>query len=703
MKKKLLIAFFALLFVPLASHAQGLGSITGRVTDPEGASVGGAQVTATQEGTGFNRSAQTDTDGLYVIPSLRPATYRLMVEAKGFRSSRQMDIVLLADQTLTLNFAMSLGTTTETVTVTGNALQVDTATSTLRQVIEQQRISELPLNGRNAAQLTLLVAGAVNSPNGGADQGATKTFPGAVTFSANGARQNSISYQLDGGNYVDEYTNVNQPFPFPDALQEFSVQTSNYSAEYGSNAGGVVNVITKSGTNNFHGDAFEFNRNPAFNAQNYFATPTTPDRVKRNQFGGTLGGPIIRDKTFFFGGYQRTAFRNLVLGSQNVVGLTDITNFLASGPFIDPSSTTNPPAHFPGTIDPAVATLLGIIPGCNVAGCGAAFNASAGQPDPNAKFSLVGAIPAGLNPTVPFSKPDTENFDSAIGRIDHSFRQSDKLTGRYEFDRFTKAAVFSPKQLVSYTDATFAITAQNFLVHETHIFSPRFVNDFRFSYSREVSHRGPSPSAANVTAFGTSIPFQPTPNAIQGVGVQGGFSFGDNPPAFFTRNNYTFANDMSWEKGRHDIHFGVSVERSLVDLDNQFNQPGIFGFGTQDSYLFGGSSFATYQLFLGGILSDGASVGNGFALQQGAGEFKNNRATFIGVYVQDNYRVTRRLTLNLGLRYEPAFPWSDTGDRWAQVNLAAMAADTVSKVYPHAPPGVFFSAQNGIASDPGMP
>jgi len=692
MKKHVLFVLFALLFVAVSSHAQGLGSIAGRISDPGGASVANAKVTALQIGTGFSRTALSDQEGLFVIPSLQPATYNLSVEANGFSTSRESGIVLLADQTLTVNFGLKLGMTTEVVTVTSNAVQVDTATSTLKQVIEQQRISELPLNGRNAAQLTLLVAGAVNSPNGGADQGATKTFPGAVTFSANGARQNSISYQLDGGNYVDEYTNVNQPFPFPDALQEFSVQTSNYSAEYGSNAGGVVNVITKSGTNNFHGDAFEFNRNPVFNAQNFFATPTTPDRVKRNQFGGTIGGPIIHDKTFFFGGYQRTAFRNLVLGSQNVVGQTDITNFLTPKSLAcptcgAPTTTATGPA---GVIDPAVATLLGIDPAT-----GAALA--------SAKFSLAGSIPAGSKPTVPFSKPDIENFDSAIGRVDHSFSQNDKLSGRYEFDRFTKAAVFNPLLLISYTDATFAITAQNFLAHETHVFSPRLINDFRFSYSREVSHRGPGSNVVNATAFGVSLPFQPTPNAIQGVGVQGGFSFGDNPAAFFTRNNYTWANDVSWEKGKHDFHFGGSIERSLVDLNNQFNQPGIFGFGTQDNYLFGGSTFATYQLFLAGILSDGAGVGNGFALQQGAGEFKNNRANFIGVYVQDNYRITRRLTLNLGLRYEPAFPWSDTGDRWAQVNLAAMAAGTVSTVYPNAPPGVFFSGQNGIASDPGMP
>src|ERR1700730_280228 len=374
MKTKLTILFFALLFGPAYSHAQGLGSMAGRVLDPNGAPVASARVLAMQEGTGFSRTATADADGLYVLPSLEPATYVISVDAPGFSTSKQSGIVLLADQTLTVNINMKVGSTTEVVTVISNALQVDTSTSTLKQVIEQERISELPLNGRNAAQLTLLVPGAVNAPNGGADQGATKTFPSAVTYSANGSRQNTISYQLDGGNYVDEYTNVNQPFPFPDALQEFSVQTSNYSAEYGENAGGVVNVITKSGTNRFHGDAFEFVRNPYFNAQNFFATPTTPDRVKRNQYGGTFGGPVIRDKTFFFAGYQRTAFRNLVLGSSKAVGQTDVSKFLAGG----------------GTIDPAVATMLGIYPTtCADLGSGG-------------KFSLAGAIPAGSHSTAPF-------------------------------------------------------------------------------------------------------------------------------------------------------------------------------------------------------------------------------------------------------------------------------------------------------------
>jgi len=697
--KKILLTVVALCIISAFSHAQGQGSIGGTVTDPTGAVVASAQVKATQSGTGLIRTATSDAQGYYVINSLRPAEYTVSVEASGFRTFTQTKVTLLADQALTFNAKLTVGNPTEVVEVTGSALAVDVSTPTIKQVIEQERISELPLNGRNAATLTLLVPGAVNSPNGGADQGATKTFPGGVTYAVNGARQNTISYQLDGGNYIDEYTNVNQPFPFPDALQEFSVQTTNYSAQYGENAGGVVNVVTKSGTNSLHGDLFEFVRNPAFNAQNFFATPTAQDSVKRNQFGGTIGGPILHNRTYFFAGYQRTNFRNLALGSQKVPGQTDISRFLTPKTAACPTcgAPTVAAAGPAGVIDPAVATMLGIDP---VTG---AYLGSA------AKFSLSGGIPAGSNPTFAFSKPDSESFDAGMGRLDHTIGKNDNLTLRYEFDRFIKKPVFNPLLLAAYTDATFDITAQNALIHETHIFSPRFINDARMSFSREVADRGPSPNAVNVTAFGVALPFQPKPSAIQGVGVQGGFTFGDNPQAAFTRNNFAWADDVSYEWGKHDIHLGGSIEKSQVDLNNQFNQPGLFGFGNQDFFGFKtptGSAFTfpgTYTLFLAGILSDGSGVGNGFALQQGAGEFKANRNTFLGLYVQDNYRITPRLTLNLGLRWEPAFPWSDKGNRWAQVNLTAMAAGTVSKVYPNAPPGIFFSGQNGIASDPGMP
>jgi len=651
MKKHVLFVLLVLLFVAVSSQAQGLGSIAGRITDPGGASVANAKVTALQVGTGFSRTALADAEGLFVIPSLQPATYDLSVEANGFTTSRESRIVLLADQTLTVNVGLKLGMTTEVVVVSGNALQVDTATSTLKQVIEQQRLVEMPLEGRNAAKLTLLVPGAVYSANGGADQGTTKTFPGAVTISANGARQDMVSYQLDGGNYVDEYTNVNQPFPFPDALQEFSVQTSNYSSEYGQNAGAVVNVITKSGTNNFHGDVFEFLRNSVFNARNFFAPfnlkDNGRDQLKRNQFGGTVGGPIIHDKTFFFAGFQGTRLRNLGSPTSSTVpSQADITAFTAGG----------------GTIDPTVANLLPLLP---------------------------------LQPTsrsVTFVRPDRQNFNEVLGRVDHAFSQKDRLSVRYDYNYFSKAAVFVPTNILTYADGS-KIANQNYLIHESHVLRPSLLNDFRFSYAREKASRGPDSTVPSVQSLGSMIPFQPTAHAIQQIRVNGGFSFGDNPQAAFVRNNFTWSDDVSWVKGKHDFRFGGILERSRIDLNNLFFQPAEFSFCNPAPGAGQTASQVVFNNFLAGKLCD---YSGNFAFRQGAGEFKNNRDIFGGVYAQDNFRVTHRLTLNLGLRYEPALPWREIKGRVQQFRLDGLSANVRSTQFPNAPPGVYFPGDPGV-------
>lgn len=646
MKWNLVPAFFGLLVFSSYAHAQGLGSIVGTVTDPSGASVASVKITASQVGTGLTREATSDTEGYYVIPSLSPAQYSLSVEAGGFRTLKQ-DVTLEADQTLTVNLKLQLGMATEIIEVTGSEPQVDTTTPTLRQVIEQQRLVELPLNGRNAAQLTLLVAGAVNSPGGGADQGATKTFPGAVTVSANGARQNVVSYQLDGGNYVDEYTNVNQPFPFPDALQEFSVQTSNYSAEYGQNAGAVVNVITKSGTNSFHGDLFEFVRNSVFNARNFFAPLTAKDegrdQIKRNQFGGTIGGPILHGRTFFFAGFQPTRLRNIGNTSTTTIpSQADINAFTAGG----------------GVVDPAIANLLKDLP-----------------------------VQAAAR-SVSFLRPQDDNFSEVIGRVDHSFRQSDRLSVRYDYNHFHRDAVFDPANILSYGDGV-TNPAQNTLIHETHLFKPNLVNDFRFSFSREASRRGPASGAPNVKTFGSNIPFQPTPNAIQQIRVNGGFNFGDNPTASFIRNNFTWSDDVSWVVGKHDLRFGGVIERSRVDLNNLFFQPAEFSFCNPTP----SSPQTLFNNFFAGILCD---YSGNLAFRQGAGEFKNDRNIFAGAYVQDSYKIARRLSLNFGLRYEPALPWRETKGRVEQFRLSDLIAGVRSTQFPNAPPGVFFPGDAGV-------
>ncbi len=639
------------------ASAQGFGRIVGNVTDPSGAVIVDAKVTAIQVGKGLSRTATTNSSGYYVLDSLRPAQYDLSVEAAGFHTFDQKGVTLLADQTLTANVNMQVGSVSESVSVIGATEQVDTTTATMKQVIEQRSISELPLNGRNAAELSLLVAGTTSYPTnpanptgtfaGGSLQGATKTFPGAVAIVTNGSRQNQVSYQLDGGNNVDEYTNVNQPFPMPDALQEFSVQTSNYSAQYGQNAGGVVNVITKSGTNQFHGNAFEFLRNSAFNARPWHAA--TKDQLKRNQFGGTFGGPLFlprfgeggpavyngRNRTFFFGGYQQTIQRNVLAGVSAIV----------------PNAAGRASAT-----DPAVIELLKHIP--------------------------VGTFNNATTNKASFARPDQQDFREFTLRIDHSFRPSDQLTFRYFYDHFERNAVFEPDNFLTYSDGS-TIKSQNFLFHETHVFKSTVINDFRFSYAPENATRGPASNAISVQDLGVKIPFQPSQKAIQQIRINGLFNFGDNPQASFIRNNVTWADDVSWVAGKHDLRFGGVIERSQVDLRNGFFQPAEF-------------SFCSIPNFLAGKLCD---YSGNLAFRQGAGEIKDNRNTFIGLYIQDNFRFNRRLTLNLGLRWEPALPWREIKGRQEQFRLPDLQAGVRSTQFPNAPPGVFFPGDTGMPVD----
>jgi Carboxypeptidase regulatory-like domain len=651
-------------------HAQGLGEFVGTVTDPSGAVVTGAKVTATEAGTGFSRTVITSAEGFYAIPSLRPSNYNLSVLAAGFRNFTQTGIRLEADQSATVNVRLDLGATTETVSIVANGAQVDTTTSTIRQVMDGEKMMEVPMNGRNAAQLTLGIAGAIASPNGGADQGQTKTFPGAVTPSINGSRQNTASYMLDGGNNVDEYTNVNAPFPFPDALQEFSVQTTNYNAEYGQNSGGVVNVITKSGTNQVHGDAFGYLRNNVFNARNFFSPKV--DQLKRAQFGGTFGGPVYiprvyngKDKTFFFFGYQGTTLRNLQGSSSAFVP----TPANLAGDFsaeLDAASPANPLRKATTIVDPLNNQPF------------------AGNRIPTARFdtaamNVTGYLPqAGGNGSVFYTKPISQNFNEEVAKVDHSISASDRLSIRYYRDKFHNLGIWQKDNALTYTDGA-DILAQNALVQETHIFGPGLLNDFHLNYSRENSIRGPLSTIPNLNDFGVKL-YQPPAKAIESISVSGFFSFGDNPPARFTRTNYTFADDLHWVKGRHSWAFGAHAEISRVDLDNQFLR------SSTESFTSDVTNYAIASFLLGRIQS----------FRQGGGEFKNNRNQFLGFYAQDSFRLTHRLTLNYGLRWEPVFPWREVRGRVEQFSVSGFQKGQVSTVYPNAPPGLFFPGDPGV-------
>jgi hypothetical protein len=669
----LLFLVALLLLTTSTMLAQGLGRISGIVTDTTGAVVPGAVVTVTQVGTGTKTEVKSSGQGEYIFPSLPPATYDLSVASVGFSGYLQKGIILQADGAVSQNVALKTGSTTETVTVTSDALQVDTSTATISQVINGTDVNEIPLNGRWAAGLTLLAPGVVWAPNQGADQGNQKTFPGVFTISANGTRANQTNYLLDGGNNVDEYTNVNAPFPMPDSLQEFSVQTSNYSAEYGQNAGGVVNVITKSGTNQWHGNLFEYVRNGDLNAANYFGyaqpTPTSPlikirDPLKRNQFGGTVGGPILHDKLFGFFGYQKTIIRDQATSASVSVLPTPAQlagQFTANvfDPSTCPASATNTTGctQFPGNfINPARFSPVSL-------------NLMKYLPTPNASGQVL------------FKKPVAQDYTEYTGRIDWIIGKKDRAVIRNFYDKFYNAPVLNLSNLLTYADGS-NIQYDNALISETHNFTDSVLNNFILSYQVDNSTRGPANGSINVADLGVNI-WQPGNKSIQSIttgGSPNGFAVGDSPQGAFSRANYTLSDDVHWTKGAHTMSFGFHGEISKVDVVNQSNQPAAFSFSSATT----GDVNASF--LLGYLVS----------FNQGSGQFINNRNKFLGFYGQDSWKATRKLTLNYGLRYEPSFPWHEKFNRIGQFNPAALAAGRVSTVYPNAPPGLLFPGDAGV-------
>jgi len=649
-----------------AAWGQGFGSISGTVSDPSGAAIAGSNVTIVETGTGQSRTVITGTDGYYILNSVRPSTYNISVDQSGFKKFSQSGVILQANQSLTLNIALVVGSTSESVTVNAQSIQIDTTTPTLKEVVDPTRMVEIPLNGRNAASLTTLVAGAVISPSNNADQGNAKTFPAAVTVSINGTRENQTGYYLDGVPNLDIISNVNQPFPFPDALQEFSVQTSNYNAEYGQNAGGVVSIITKSGTNKFHGSAFEFLRNRALNARNYFASTTDP--LKRNQFGGTLGGPIVKDRTFFFGGYQGTRIRSNA-GGQSAYVPTDANLAGDFSAYLSANNPNNPVGKVIAIKDPLT-----------------------GQPFPNNQIPTNRFDPAVLNMLqylpraqgsglVSYSTPIIQNFDEYIARGDHSITSKDRLVGRYYYDRFYNVGSYGGNLLAYRQGST--ISSHNAVIQEMHFFSSQMVNDFRFGFARIVSIRQPPAGTPTVADFGVPIYQPPNTSAIQSISITGYFSTGANPLAKFPRTSYSYTDDFRWTHGKHSFAFGGIYERDSLNMVNVLGLPGTFSFSGDTT----GSALGDYML--GRLRTFG----------QANGQHVKNRYWILNGYAQDSFRTTARLTLSYGVRYEPSRVWHDLYHQNQIFYPEDYAAGKTSSIFPTAPKGLMFSGDPGVPTD----
>ena len=359
--RRVLLVLLVLGLSVSSAFAQATGQINGVVADNSGGVVPGVTVFAVESGTGIARDTITGANGRYSFLSLRPTTYEIRAELAGFRTVRQTDVVLQANQNLTLNITLELGELSETVTVAGETSTVDITQSTLSEVVDSKRIVELPLNGRDAARLSMLVSGMVVTE---VNQESGKTIPGALRLSTNGTESRQASFRLDGTNHTDSYFQQNQPFPFPDALQEFSIQTSNYSAAQGASAGAVVNAVTRSGTNNLNGGAFGYLRDRTFNSKNFFLPER--DFLKRKQYGGYAGGPIVRNKVFFFAGWQGTKIQNVGGTLNNTVPTAAMRagDFSAiATPLRDPQGGFFPNNQIPvGRFDSASVNVMKYLP-----------------------------------------------------------------------------------------------------------------------------------------------------------------------------------------------------------------------------------------------------------------------------------------------------------------------------------------------------
>jgi len=632
-------------------------SLAGIVTDANGGALPEAQVTAIHVDTGFTQATTGDRSGAFLFPSLPVGRYELRVERTGFTTYRQTGITLAVNQAARVTIVLQIGQVTDEVTVEGGAELVGTRTGTLGQLIDEKRVVELPLNGRMAQSLVFLAAGTVDlGRNGCRICGHGGVYPGEQTAGVNGAGMAQVNYQLDGAGHNDTYLNVNVPFPNPDAVQEFNLQSSNFTAEYGNAAGGIVNIVTRSGTNDIRGTVFEFVRDGRFNARNFFAPQK--DTLKRHQFGGSVGGPIVKDNLFYFGTYQGTRIRSKAAGRVAFVPTAaERAGDFSSLPrqLVDP--VTRQP--FPNNqipqdrISPAAKFFLNSIPLPNRGG---------------RELSFTGT-----------EQREVEN--QFMIKADYR-RGQHQLSGRYFFTDFDRPAVIPKDNILAASNAGNAVRVQNVAVNHTYSIRPTLLLNSTFGFNRQ---RGGSlssapfgyPDAGVRISSAASSALKAPPEIV--MGVTGAFNINTNHLGDFDRGDFTIREHLTKIQGPHEIHLGGEAVRLSNHIINTFRMDGNFSFTGQLS----GDGLADFLL------------GRASSFVQGGGEFKDLKGTRWGFFAQDNWRATQRLTLNLGIRWDPYFPYYDRQGR-----VVCFEPGAKSQRYPNAPAGLLYGGTN---HDPGCP
>ncbi|HEX4276335.1 MAG TPA: carboxypeptidase regulatory-like domain-containing protein [Bryobacteraceae bacterium] len=573
-------------------------TIAGTITDSSGASVPGASVNAKSSGTGITRSTTSDAQGRYNLPDLAIGDYDVQATKTGFQTVITKGVNLTVGSLRVADFQLPVGQAEQTVSVEANVTEVETETSSLSSLVNQSQMRELPLNGRNFEQLILLAPGAVSYPAGGS----SALVGRAATFSVSGARPEGHAILLDGENLQDWWqrgsgANVSGTSLGVEAIAEFQTLTNTYGAQYGGN-GSVVNAVTKSGTNEFHGSAFDFLRNSALDARNFFDPGTSPPPFRKNQYGGSVGGPVKKNKLFFFADYE--GIRQLLGGSSLItVPDSNARNGLVPCNLATTAACTNGLANV--GVSPKVTPLLGLFPAATT------------------------ELGNGLGQTTTVAN-QVIHEDYVLARVDYTLSEKDTVFFRYVSD-VAQATFPSAIPLWPVNDHNHN---QFSTLQERHIFSPTLINQFSFSFSRPLeTETEPFNAAGNILN-----PFGGRQDVT--IATTGLTSLGANitNPFRFLENKFTEEENLLWTKGSHNIKIGVHVRRHQINAysytywNGQYTFPSLVALLTAQPTLFTGAQ-------------DGQDYGN-----------RDFRDISLKPYIQDDWKATRKLTVNLGIRYE---------------------------------------------------
>jgi hypothetical protein len=664
-RRCLLLIVAALLLVSAAAEAQtvAIAQISGVVKDESGGVLPGAEVTITQTATGLTRFVIAGSQGEYVLPNLPTGPYTLEAKLSGFSTFQQSGIVLQVGASPVINITLHVGAMEETVTVEAAASLIEARSTAVGTVVNEQQMVGLPLDGRQPSQLVLLSGAAVTNSGNGVI-GSQRQYPSAVAISVAGGTANSTIYLVDGAFNNDPVMNIGQPMPFPDALQEFKVETGVRPARYGIYTGATVNAITKSGTNSFHGTMFEFLRDHRFNAISKFATQD--DGLNRNQFGGTLGGPIKQNRVFFFGALQI---------SRNRQRPSDNTAFV-----------------------PTAAMLAGDFTQMASAQCNGGSAVTLGAPFVNnridpAQFNpismrIANLLPVSTDPCgrITYGVPDNNDEQQSVLKLDWQATKKQRFFGRYFVANYDRAAAYDGSNLLLTTGSGLGLDnrVQTLSIGDDYVISNNLVSATRFAVALSRIHRVQGAELPNYTSLGSNVFSAATDPGLSffNLSVTNGFP-GAGLPGNFESTTYQVSQDFDWIRNAHQFSFGGSWIQPGLDVVGPFQANGIFTFN--------GTRAGAGRIGLADLL-----LGQPSQFRQGGNQLVKQQMNYFGAYVQDVWRVNDRFTVNAGLRWEPYLAAHDDYGFYSRFSMDWFLAGQRSSVFTNAPAGLMFEGDEGF-------